>query len=164
MIDTLRKLGVPLTLAAALGAVITTTPLLFTIDERYAKASDVKERIEVLQIENQALRTELARLVGFQSAMVQFIQEGRIPAPSAIEEQPTRMRSARPPSVEAVPPPPLASTEAIAPSAPPIVRMERPPRREVPAPVEGVESPEAPLRNWNDLKSNLERQQERLNR
>lgn len=150
MFETLRKMGVPLTVAAALGAVVTTTPLLFTIDERYAKASDVKEQMAQLQNENQALRMELSRLVGFQSAMVTFIQEGRIPQPtrpaSIVEEpQPTRMRSARP-IVGAVPPPP----------PPPPVMTEEPAAESAPVNV-------PPARNWDDLKSRLAEQEQRLN-
>lgn len=84
MIEILKKIGLPATVAAAVAALVVTVPLLFKIDERYAKDEDVQKYIKKLEKKIEKQNNELAQLAGFQQAMVMLIQQGRVPtAPPA---------------------------------------------------------------------------------
>ncbi len=143
MLDLLKKIGLPATVAAVVAALVTITPFLFQIDERYAKADVVEQQLQELRKQNESLLRELAQVVGFQAAMVQFLQEGRIPRASVA---PVPAPAARPPLAAARPPVPAAVEPA--PSAPPVVT-----EAEIP-----IEAP----RNWKELNDGLNRQQQRI--
>jgi FtsZ-binding cell division protein ZapB len=84
MQDLLQKIGIPTAIATSISLLIVVVPLLFKIDERYAKQQSLEQEVSRLEKENNDLRRELALLSGFQQAMTTFIREGRIPpAPSA---------------------------------------------------------------------------------
>ena len=146
MIDTLKAIGIPVTAAAVISALVVTIPLLFQIDERYAKEEDLRVEVAALKIVNQDLQRELAQLAGFQQAMTQFISEGRIPAPRLVVGAGAPLRR-----VELTPQPsPVEAPDA----APPPV-IEQPEAASAPTVLE------AP-RNWRELNEGLVRQQKRL--
>lgn len=163
IIDTLKAIGLPVTAAAVVSALVVSVPLLFKLDERYAKEEDLKSAVAELAKANDDLQRELAQLSGFQQAMTTFISEGRIPvAPQVVGGGAPLRRLAltpRPPAVE-VPPPATFDpnsqppTGAGAPtSVPPVVAEAA----SAPEPVK-LEKP----RNWRELSDALGRQQERL--
>jgi hypothetical protein len=79
MLELLKKIGVPATIAAIIAALVTMVPILFKVDERYAKADDVKLIVAKLDKDNDDLRHELAQAVGFQQAMVALLQTEKVP-------------------------------------------------------------------------------------
>lgn len=159
MLDLLKKIGVPATVAAVIASLVTTVPLLFKVDERYAKASDVTVVVAKLEKDNTDLRHELAQTIGFQQAMVALIQQGKLPAnahPTSYEYNETggfmrvQFRGIYP-SKEAASAAsaPASAASAVAPK-PVILRMEK----------SGKEL-EKPM-NWKELSDGLMRQQQRL--
>ncbi len=141
MIDTLKAIGIPVTAAAVISALVVSVPLLFKIDERYAKEEDLRTEVAALKQTNNELQRELAQLAGFQKAMTQFIAEGRIPRPS-VEIAPI---ASAPVEV-----PPSAIFAPAAPASAPVA---------VPAkPSTALEKPS----NWRELNEGLARQQQRL--
>lgn len=73
MHDFLLKIGMPAIAAAVITALVITVPLLFKVDERYAKEVDLKEAILKLEAKNDELKHELAQSVGFQQAMIALL-------------------------------------------------------------------------------------------
>ena len=104
MLDTLKAIGIPVTAAAVISALVVSVPLLFEIDERYAKEVDLRTEVASLKATNNELQRELAQLTGFQQAMTQFILEGRVPRQPVIQS-PAAVASPQPsPSVPQVDP------------------------------------------------------------
>ena len=170
MLDLLKKIGVPGTVAAVVASLVTMVPFLFKIDERYAKEEDVVRLIEKLERRNQRLEREIAQLSGFQEAMVKFIQEGRMPRSAAAE-------APAPAPVAAVPVPTPVPSPVLAPPArraPPTARPSLEERfgggtgsgAPAPVPVAPASTTPAPApeqpSNWRELRDGLMRQQERL--
>lgn len=73
MLELLKKVGLPATVAAVVAATVTVIPFVFKIDERYAKEADVK--IQAAQTEKaiNALALEIGRLAGSQEVIVTLI-------------------------------------------------------------------------------------------
>ena len=141
MIDTLKAIGIPVTAAAVISALVVSVPLLFKIDERYAKEEDLRTEVAALKQTNNELQRELAQLAGFQKAMTQFIAEGRIPRPS-VEIAPIASAPVEvPPSAIFAPPAPASAPVTV--PAKPSAALEKP-------------------RNWRELNEGLARQQQRL--
>lgn len=136
MYDKLRQIGIPTTIATTISLLVVVAPLLFQIDERYVKAEDHEKVVRELEQKNEQLMRELAKLSGFQEAMVNFIQEGRIPR-QPVAQPVFPSRGFIPPTVERVEP----SAEG---STPPIEPLGDKPK------------------NWSELKDGLARQQRRL--
>ena len=157
MFEMLKKIGIPATVAAVVSSLVVMIPLLFKIDERYAKSDQLSDEIKRLEQKNEGLQRELAQLTGFQQAMVTFIQEGRIPAP-------------RQPNLVQLPPP--APVAAPAPAAAPIPRPAPPAALPPPSAAARAPASAAPGRadpsvvekpgNWRELNEGLQRQQQRL--
>ena len=82
MNDVLAKIGIPTAIGIAISLVVVVTPMLFKIDERYAKQEALEAEVQKLEKQNAELRAELAQATGFQQAMVAFIQQGRLPVPA----------------------------------------------------------------------------------
>jgi hypothetical protein len=145
MLEILKKIGLPATVSAVIAALVTITPFLFQIDERYAKAGDVENQLHELRKQNEALLRELAQVVGFQAAMVQFVQEGRFPrstpAPAPRPAVPLH------PPIAAQPPAPAPAPVSPPPTTPSVVEKEI-----------SIEAP----RNWKELNDGLIRQQQRI--
>lgn len=140
MIGTLKAIGIPVTAAAVISALVVTIPLLFQIDERYAKEEDLRTEVAALKLTNDQLQRELAQLAGFQQAMTQFISEGRIPRHTAPVVTPPPAPVIAP--VETAPTPEPAAQPASAPAVVP----------------QSFEKPN----NWRELNDGLVRQQQRL--
>jgi hypothetical protein len=79
MLELLKKIGVPATVAAIIATLVTMVPILFKVDERYAKADDMRAAVVKLDKDNDELRHELAQAVGFQQAMVALLQSEKTP-------------------------------------------------------------------------------------
>lgn len=133
MIELLKKLGLPNIVVAVIAALVTVTPFLFSIDERYAKSAEVEKELVELRRQNSELARELAQNTGFQQAIVALMTKQNIQAP--IHSQP--------PAVSASPGVSLSPAPESAPQKPEVVPLETP-------------------RSWNELKDGLSRQQDRL--
>lgn len=70
MLDFLKKIGIPATVAAIISAIVTITPFLFKLDERYVKESDVDARLVKAAEEMNDLTVEVGKLVGAQQVLV----------------------------------------------------------------------------------------------
>jgi len=122
MLEMLKKIGLPATVAAVISALVTVVPFLFKIDERYAKAEELETEIAKTSRQINDLTVEVGRLAGAQQTMLALMAQA---------EQPRRaFGAAPPPAVIATPPPPVAvpmpmPVPAPAPALPPAVKSER---------------------------------------
>src|ERR1035437_6065218 len=66
----LKKIGLPGIIAGMVSALVTMVPILFQIDERYAKADDIEPKMVVISKQLTDLTTEVGRLAGTQQVMV----------------------------------------------------------------------------------------------
>lgn len=113
MSDLLKKFGVPSIIAAVVSALIAILPLMFKIDERYAKEEDVSDKIEVLSKQIQDLSIEVGQLAGSQQVLVAVIASNNAETESSkprIVSRPTRITSATPKPVTVEDAGPTAST------------------------------------------------------
>jgi len=157
MLDLLKRIGVPATVAAVIATLVTVVPFLFKIDERYAKEEDLKAQVAKLEAANNDLRKELAQLVGFQQAMVSLIQQGKTAKPVSYELDEAggfmrvQLKIEEKPKVQVLPQ--AASAPASAASAPTVIIQPRRTRE-----LEKLEKPQS----WKELSDGLARQQMRL--
>jgi hypothetical protein len=79
MLELLKKIGVPATVAAIIAALVTTVPLLFKIDERYAKDEDLTAQTARTEKAINELTVEISKLSGTQETIVTLMaaQEAR---------------------------------------------------------------------------------------
>jgi hypothetical protein len=70
MLELLKKLGLPATVAAIVSAMVTVVPFLFKIDGRYAKAEELTTAIQKLETKQTALTTEISKLAGTTEVLV----------------------------------------------------------------------------------------------
>lgn len=93
----LKKIGLPGIIAAIVSAVVTMIPFLFQLDERYAKADVLDERLTIVAKQINELTTEVGKLAGTQQVLVSIMS-----APGAV-----RFREANrqyvPPELPALP-------------------------------------------------------------
>jgi hypothetical protein len=153
--ETLKKIGLPATVAAVVTSIVIAAPIMFKVDERYAKHSDVKEEIARLRTENNELRHELAQLNGFQQAMAALIQSGKITHPTAFEGTSLpfssfmiKVQDAAKAAPAAVPSAPAGAASAPA----------KPPAKPPVKPQQKIEKPST----WKELNEGLYRQSQRL--
>lgn len=113
IVQTLKKVGVSATVAAVIAAVITVTPFLFKIDERYAKATELEEAIQKTDEKLVALTAEVGKLAGVTEVLVTVIGQQRAALAASnqhteeyIYAPPPRMASAPPPAPVVAPAPP----------------------------------------------------------
>jgi len=153
--DELKRLGVPMTAAAVVSALVVAIPFFFQLDSRYAKETALKEHVARLEARNEALARELAQNAGFQQAMIALLsnkvaaglEPGAAPIPVPVPlAAPSPRAMASPP-----PPPPLAHGRG-APAAEVITAPARP------ASAPPMEQP----KTWKELNEGLTRQQQRL--
>lgn len=108
IMQTLKKVGVSATVAAAVAAVITVTPFLFKLDERYAKAAELEAAIEKNDEKLVALTAEVGKLAGVTEVLVTVIGQQRAALAEnneyAYRAPPRRMLSVAPPAPAAAPP------------------------------------------------------------
>ena len=70
MLDLLKKIGLPATVAAIIASLITIAPFLFKLDERYAKAKELDDKIKVVETQINDLSVEVGKIVGTQQVLV----------------------------------------------------------------------------------------------
>lgn len=66
----LKKIGLPGIIAAIVSAVVTMVPFLFQLDERYAKAEDLDNKLVAVSKQINELTIEVGRLAGTQQVIV----------------------------------------------------------------------------------------------
>lgn len=115
MLELLKKIGVPATVAAVIASLVTTIPLIFKIDERYAKTGELEEVSTRAAKQVQDLTVEVSKLAGVQQTMLTLVVQAEQRA-----QQPMQ------PSTVMVPVPqttvvqrPVAVAAAVAPSQTP---------------------------------------------
>lgn len=111
MLEFLKKIGLPATVAAVIAALITITPFLFKIDERYAKDDDVKAQVLETSKELNDIAKELSKLAGTQELLVSMVMANQqrikavsAPIPVLVEEVKPNILPAASASVPIVPP------------------------------------------------------------
>jgi hypothetical protein len=79
MLELLKKIGIPATVAAIIATLVTTVPLLFKIDERYAKDDDLVAQTSRTEKAINELTVEISKLSGTQETIVTLMaaQEAR---------------------------------------------------------------------------------------
>jgi hypothetical protein len=79
MLELLKKIGIPATVAAVIATLVTTVPLLFKIDERYAKDEDLVAQTSRTEKAINELTVEISKLSGTQETIVTLMaaQEAR---------------------------------------------------------------------------------------
>lgn len=70
MLDLLKKIGLPATVAAIIASLITIVPFLFKLDERYAKSQELDDKIKVVENQINDLSVEVGKIVGTQQVLV----------------------------------------------------------------------------------------------
>lgn len=73
MLEFLKKIGLPATVAAVIASVVTVAPFLFKIDERYAKESVVKAQEERTIKALNEMTIEIGKLAGSQEATLAIL-------------------------------------------------------------------------------------------
>lgn len=146
MLELLKKLGLPSAVAAVVAALVTITPFIFKIDERYAKATELEEEIQKLEVKNNALSAEVAKLAGVTEVLVSIASQSNAVSARAAESV------ARP--LIAPAPVPRATP---APAEPVVITPPSLPKLEV----EPIQVPEAPRpgATWGEKKDTLEQAQ-----
>ena len=149
MLELLKKLGLPSAVAAVVAALVTITPFIFKIDERYAKATELEEEIQKLEVKNNALSAEVAKLAGITEVLVNIASQSNAAAARASAPSPALPRIAPIPT-----PVPRA---APAPAEPVVITPPSLPKLEV----EPIQVPEAPRpgATWGEKKDTLEQAQ-----
>lgn len=79
MLELLKKIGVPATVAAVIATLVTITPFIFKIDERYAKQDDLEAMVARNEKIINELTVEIGKLSGTQEVLVTMMaaQESR---------------------------------------------------------------------------------------
>lgn len=97
MLDLLKKIGVPATVAAVIATLVTTVPLLFKLDERYAKEEDLVAQTARTEKAINEITSEISRLAGTQQVVVSLMSAQRQPAPApVVAEAPAIQPTAQP--------------------------------------------------------------------
>jgi hypothetical protein len=76
MLELLKKIGVPATVAAVIASLVTTVPLIFKIDERYAKTGELDEVSAKSAKQVQDLTIEVSKLAGVQQTLLTLMVQG----------------------------------------------------------------------------------------
>lgn len=75
MLELLKKIGVPATVAAVIASVVTIAPFMFKIDERYAKAEHVDDSSAKVAKQLADLTVEVSKLAGVQQTMLALMTQ-----------------------------------------------------------------------------------------
>lgn len=73
ILESFKKIGMPATVAAIVSVVVTVTPFLFKIDERYAKASELEASIERNKEDLAKLTAEVGKVAGAVDVLSQIV-------------------------------------------------------------------------------------------
>lgn len=114
MLELLKKIGIPASVAAVIATVVTLLPFIFKIDERYAKAEELKSEVVKIDERLNALTVEVGRLAGIQQVLVTIAGQQSVKA--EVQPKPIEIAAATP--VE-----PTVSVPA-QPSPAPVLRTE----------------------------------------
>lgn len=146
MLELLKKLGLPSAVAAVVAALVTITPFIFKIDERYAKATELEEEIQKLEVKNNALSAEVAKLAGVTEVLVSIASQSNAASARAAESV-ARPLIAPTPVPRAAP----APTEPVVITPPSLPKLE----------VEPILVPDAPRpgATWDEKRSTLDQAQ-----
>ena len=95
MIELLKKIGMPATVAAVIATIITLLPFIFKLDERYAKAEALEQQAEQLNAQITDLSIEVGRLAGTQQVLIAVLaakntMDDEADPPEASAGEPTR--------------------------------------------------------------------------
>lgn len=95
MLELLKKIGLPATVAAVIASFVTAVPLLFKIDERYAKEEDLQAQAERTEKVINGLTVEISRLAGTQQVLVTLLanQDRRAPIASVVAPTPVAVQA-----------------------------------------------------------------------
>lgn len=80
MLELLKKIGLPATVAAIIASLVTLLPVLLKIDERYAKAEELALQIKKVEDDMNLLSIEIGKLAGTQQVLVS-IMSARVDVP-----------------------------------------------------------------------------------
>lgn len=156
MLELLKKIGIPATVAAVIASLVTIVPFLFKIDERYAKDSDLDAVTAKFEKKIEKQNREIAQLAGYQQAMIMFLQQGRSPSSTAALSPPVEPVAATPAPMPA--PAPVAAAPHPKLTAPAELFVVKPAADAASKPPRPIEKPT----NWRELNDGLMRQQSRL--
>lgn len=87
MLELLKKIGIPATVAAVIASLVTVVPFLFQIDERYAKTGELNDVATKSAKQVQDLTVEVSKLAGVQETMLAMMMQSDRRA--ALAPQPT---------------------------------------------------------------------------
>lgn len=128
MVEFLKKLGVPALVAGIIGAMMTIIPILFKVDERYAKEQQLTTEVVRLEGQINDLSVEVGKLAGSTQVLVAVMSAKQEPPRATIlrtapvdfsKLEPTNAGRApasvdeaayepKPATATATPPPPIA--------------------------------------------------------
>jgi hypothetical protein len=148
MLELLKKLGLPSAVAAVVAALVTITPFIFKIDERYAKATELEEEIQKLEVKNNALSAEVAKLAGITEVLVSIASQSNAASARAAESAVRPLIAPTPVPRAAPAPVPTEPVVVTPPSLPPLE-------------VERIDVPSAPKpgATWDEKRSTLDQAQ-----
>lgn len=120
MLDLLKKIGLPASVAAIIATIVTLLPFIFKIDERYAKSNELTEAVEKMDQRLNALTVEVGRLAGIQQVLVTIAGQTvpKEPQPQPIEIRPVMSTPSPSPSAAKPSAPPLRTEPVDVPVAP----------------------------------------------
>lgn len=121
ILESFKKIGMPATVAAIVSVVVTVTPFLFKIDERYAKASELEASIERNKEDLAKLTAEVGKVAGSVEVLSEIVGQQYRAIQQMNESQ---ARSVREPVRPAVAPPVARPAPMVA--AAPIVAAPAP--------------------------------------
>ena len=116
MLELLKKIGIPATVAAVIASLVTLLPILFKIDERYAKAEDLQQQIKKVEDDMNQLSIEVGKLAGTQQVLVS-IMSAKV---NTVQVQPTE----QPKPVMTAPKPVVKEDVVVMPTKPPATPEE----------------------------------------
>ncbi len=73
VMESVKKVGMPATVAAIVSVLVTVTPFLFKIDERYAKATELQEAIDQNKEDLAKLTAEVGKVAGAVDVLSQIV-------------------------------------------------------------------------------------------
>lgn len=121
MLELLKKIGIPATVAAVIASLVTMVPLLFKLDERYAKEEDLVAQTARTEKVINELTVEISRLAGTQQVMVTLMAVQPRPVQAAQTVKPQTDFNDLPATNAGGPAPVPAATPA---SAPPVLAQK----------------------------------------
>ena len=72
-LESAKKIGMPATVAAIVSVIVTVTPFMFKIDERYAKATELQESIDRNKEDLAKLTAEVGKVAGAVDVLSQIV-------------------------------------------------------------------------------------------